>query len=179
MCKACKVWVEVQKSFFSIAHTCSHTNTSLKFNVVIHVLHLNMAISGLIMDSSWFVGKRNTNSLSPETHTYSYLHTPICTCIYLYCILSVEHLSLHCAEVNSPFPWREGPTNEVNCMPLHCVTHWGSLAAAWTPTPRGNVLLLGYWLILQWHIDFRKEAIMSLLTCLRSLFSFILAKKNR
>lgn len=45
----------------------------------------------------------------------------------------MEHLSLPGAVVNNPSPWREGPANEVDRMPLHCVTHWGWLAGRSSP----------------------------------------------
>jgi len=113
--------------------------TGMQIYYFIYPLNSNILSSGFFKGSAWFADRMNTNSFVPR-NTHFLLRTPICTCTNLYSIISVEQLSLHGAVVNNPFPSREGPANEVNCMPLHCVTHWGLLAAARTPTHQGTVL---------------------------------------
>lgn len=43
--------------------------------------------------------------------------------LFYYNALSAEHLSSPGAVVNNASPRREGPANEVDGVPLHCVTH--------------------------------------------------------
>lgn len=58
--------------------------------------------------------------------------------LYYYNALSAEHLSSPGAVVNNASPRREGPANEVDGVPLHCVTHEAGWLAGRPAAARGG-----------------------------------------
>lgn len=140
------VWMRTRTCTDAVLYVSSHAELQLK--TIMHkyarslthgCILITLFNSGFIIGSAWYADCKGYKRPCPwNTHTFTHLHTPICTCTNLYNIICVEHLSVPGAVVNKPSPWREVPANEVNCMLLHCVTQWGWPAAAWGSCSPGH-----------------------------------------